>query len=210
MKAQVSVVSVILISGIVISLVGASFMWGMPMVTKRTVVTEYTSAEAFIKKVNDVIIDIANTGAGSETLEIPVGSIKVTPEGVEDPDRNSISLDIITDQPMIFNASKIYLGGAGFEDVTSEVGVYGEASPGVITLSTATVSTGYGISLNIHYRELDTKTSPLKGYKIVLTTDSGGIETGAGKMTISFDKTYTSGTAQNGGPLVVTEIKVSI
>ena len=210
MKAQVSVVSVILISGIVVSLVGASFMWGMPLVTKRTIVTEYTTAENFLEKINDVIVDIANTGAGSESLEIPTGSVRVIPHNAEDVNRNSLMIDMMTDQPMIFNASKVYLGGAGFEDVMSEVGTYGKASPAVMTMSTTPVATGYGVSLQLHYRELDTQTPPLKGYKILLVTESGETEAGSGQMTVSFVRTYTSGTARNGGPLVVTEIKVAV
>lgn len=77
MRGQIAVISVVLISGIIISLVGAAYLWGMPIVEKRTIVTQAQTAENFILQLSDAIIDTANTGAGTRSIDIPFGLVRL-------------------------------------------------------------------------------------------------------------------------------------
>lgn len=208
MKAQVNVISVILISGIIISLVGASYMWGAPLVEKRTTVSDFSNAESFMENVEDTVINIVNTGSGKETLDIPTGSLEVIPDASANPDNNSIILKVQVNQPFVFNTTEVYLGDATFEDVVSEIGTYGESSPSVISLTSETSGTGYIIPIKLHFRELDTKSTPKRGYKIALKT-GGGKQTGTNSLTLSYDGTEKiPGGAANGGDLILTYILV--
>jgi hypothetical protein len=211
MRAQVTVVSAVLISGIIISLVGAAYLWGAPMVEKRTTVTEFQSAENFVEQLDETIISIANSGTGRKTFDIPFGVVKVHPfEGIS-VDSNTIFLEFIVNQPLMFNVSRIYLGGAGFEDVVSEVGDYGESRPSVMTLESERVSTGHNIIFRLHYRELDTDTAPKRGYVIALNKGEDFVTSGNNRLTVSFGGTETkSGAAANEGDLLVTYVDVEV
>lgn len=210
-RAQVSVVSIILISGIIISLVGVSYMWGAPMIEKQTIITEFNSAANFIKNVEDAVVDIVNTGSGTETLEIPIGSMEVLAETYPDPDNNTITLSFGAGQHFVFGEASVYLGDATFEDLLSEVGVYGEASPSIITLDAVPSGPGYVIQMKLHFRELDTTTTPKKGYKIGVKTPGGRRETGVNKIIISYEVPETRfGQAANTGDLVVTNVMVRV
>ncbi len=210
MKGQVSVISVVMISGIVIALVGTAYMWGLPIIEKRSVDTEFNIAKSFVFALNDLTVNMANAGSGRETLDIPNGLVRVVPSGANDPDNNSIIFEFEATQPMIFNQSPVYLGGATFEDVISEAGTYGVSSPGVISMTSRTGSSGYVVAIKLHFRELETKTVPRKGYKILLETGTGTQASGTSELTVSFVKTETQASACCGGagPLVATRIRV--
>lgn len=212
MKAQVSVVSVVLISGIVIALVGTAYMWGLPIIEKRSVVTEFQTAQGFVFSLNDLVVNMANSGAGRESLDIPHGMARVIPSGSSDPDNNSIIFEFDVNQPMIFNQTPVYLGGATFEDVISEEGTYGISSPGVISMTSRRGPSGYIMMIKLHFRELETKTVPRKGYKILLNPGATTAVSGTSEMTISFVKTETQASACCGGagPLLATHIKVDL
>jgi hypothetical protein len=212
MKGQVSVISIILISGIVIALVGAAYMWGVPLIEKRSVMTEFQTAQNFMLGLNDRIVGMANSGAGRESLNLPSGLIRVIPYSSSDPDNNSIILELGVNQPMVFNQTPVYLGGATFEDVISEAGTYGVSSPGVVSMTSVKDPTGYIIRIKLHFRELDTKTVPQRGYKVLLETPTTSMETGTSAAAISFVKTETQQNAccGNAGPLVASTIMVEV
>ena len=210
-KAQVSVISIILISGIIISLVGASYMWGVPLIEKRTIITEFSNGENFVKSANDAVINIVNTGSGKETLDIPTGSVEVIPDSAADENKNSIILNLGINQPFVFGTEDVYLGEASFNDIESEVGVYGESSPSIISLTSKASGTGYIVPIKLHFRELDTVTAPKKGYKIIIKTVDGGKKTGTGKLSISYGGIENlRGQAANGGDLIVTNVLVQV
>lgn len=212
MKGQVSVISIILISGIVIALVGTAYMWGVPLIEKRSVVTEFQTAQNFMLSLSDRIVDMANSGAGRESLNVPSGLIRVIPHSSSDPDNNSIILEFGVSQPMVFNQTPVYLGGATFEDVISDTGTYGVSSPGVVSMTSVKDPAGYIIKIKLHFRELDTKTVPQRGYKVLIDTPTNSMETGTSMATISFVKTETQQNAccGNAGPLVASTIMAEV
>jgi len=204
MRAQIQVISVIMITGILIALVGAAYFWGAPLIEKRTSITEVTIAESFISELNDKIVSIANTGTGEASLDIPSGLVRIIPNDSIDPDNNSVILEFIVKQQMVFPNTVAYLDTNNIE----EVAPYGEALPRVITLRGEKSGTGNKLFIKLHYRELDINLTPVRGYKIALN-EGGEITSGNSKIMISFDRRDTiPNAAVNGGDLIVTYIRL--
>ena len=206
MKAQIQVISIILITGIVISLVGAAYFWGSPLIEKRAAVTEVQIAESFISGLNDRIISIANAGTGEASLDIPHGLVRVIPNDSIDPDNNSVVLEFIIQQQMIFPNTVAYIDTSNIE----EIAPYGEAQPRIITLRGEGAGQGNKLFLKLHYRELDINITPVRGYKIALNDNEQEI-TGNSRITVSFIKrdTIPNGAA-NGGDMIITHISLVV
>jgi len=204
-KAQTEVISLVLISGIVIGLVGVAYMWGIPLISKRTAVTDFLAAEDFVVKLNDKIVDIANSGSGEATLTIPKGLIKVISYGSNDPKNNSLILEVVINQPLILGNSVVLK-----TNVLGENATYGEAEPRIINLSSQSYGSDYKLSFSLHFRELDTRNEPLKGYLIAVQQ---GTVTGTSRVVISYAGTEVNPSgrrAMNGGNLILTKIKVDL
>ena len=205
-KAQAEIITVVLISGIVISLVGVAYMWGIPLITKRTALTEFLSAEDFVVKLNDRIVNIANSGSGEATLTIPKGRIRVIdfdPLNPRDPDRNSIVLETTVSQPLVLGSSVILK-----TNVLGENATYGEAEPRVINLSSESSGSEYKLVFTLHFRELDTRNQPSRGYLIAV---QAGTTSGNSQVTVSYAGTEIKpGASASGGDLVVTKIRVDL
>lgn len=199
-KAQSEVITLVLISGIVISLVGFAWTWGEPMIQKRSVITQFTSAVRFMEDLDKRITDMAGTcsseGACEETLTLPVPGLITLDEA-----SNTITYTFNVEQPLITR------GEVFFNTVDNgTVARYGE-TPGVISLNGQPASTGYTLIFSLRYRELDSS-EPMKGYKIQLMSQSDKLG-GNSKIIISYGSPeIRAGRAQNGGDLVVSKIKV--
>jgi hypothetical protein len=205
-KAQTEVITLVLISGIVIGLVGVAYMWGLPLISKRTAVTDFLAAEDFVVKLNDKIVDVANSGSGEATLTIPKGLIKVRPynqTNFRDPDANSLILEVVINQPLILGNSVVLK-----TNVLGENATYGEAEPRIINLSSQSYGSDYKLIFSLHFRELDTRNEPLKGYLIAVQQ---GTVTGTSRVVISYAGTEVKlGSGANGQDLILTKIKVDL
>jgi hypothetical protein len=201
MKAQTQTLSIVLIAAIVIAMIGLAYAWGMPLIQKRTTITEFSAAQNFILNLDSKITEVANSGSGEFSLDIPNGFVRAIGYGFPDPENNSIILEFTTDQEMVINASSVLIRTASFE----EVGTYGESEPRVIILSSESLGTGYNMRMRLHYRELDTET---RGYIIALNPVT---QTGNREIRVSFDRNLVQpGNASNGGELVLTYVSVKL
>jgi hypothetical protein len=201
MKGQNQVLSIVLVAGIIIAMMGLAYAWGMPLIQKRTTITEFSSAEGFILNLNSKITGIANSGSGEVTLEIPNGNLRAIGYGDADPKNNTIIMEFVTEQSMVINASTVLLKTTSFQ----EVGVYGESEPRIISLTGERFGTGNKMRISLHYRELDTNN---RGYKIALdpVTSSGNK-----KVKVSFIRNeVVEGGAKNGGDLILTHVNIEL
>lgn len=200
MKAQTQAITLVLIAGIVISLVGFAYSWGKPMIDKRSTVTDFTAALKFMEGLDSKIVDMAGTcsysGSCEEVLELPrPGIIRL------DEENNSIVYEFEVYEPLITQGEVL------FNTVDDgDVARYGE-TPGVIKLTGESLGPGvYKLRFTLRYRELDSN-DPFRGYKIELS--GTGIEGGSSKITFYYDGSETrSGAAYNKGNLIVSKIKV--
>jgi len=182
MKGQISAVSIVMISGVVMSLMGAAYFWGVPLIDKQSSGVVFETASTFVLTLNKKIISVANAGGGEDSMEIPSGNIIV------DADSDSIVYEVIISQPLALNNSEVYLGGATFNDVLNSTGTFGEASPSIITFKMEPLGTQYKGIFNITFRPLE---DPPNTYKITLS--SIGSQTGTSRINWRFDKTVEVG-----------------
>lgn len=197
MKAQMQIVSIVLILGIIVVLTGATYFWGKPLIDKRVIITQLASLKEFMNRLDEKIVGMARscTGFCDETLTMLPGSyVKV--------DNNSIILEFAVNYLVMGNES-VPLN----TNVLGMVAPYGETN-GVLTMRQALRGQQYTIIFKLQYRELDTMGFPREGYKIILEP---GAMAGQQKITISFGGTSViPGGAANGGPLTTTTIKIQM
>jgi hypothetical protein len=203
-KLQTEAISIILISGIIITLVGTAYFWGKPLIEKRTTITQLLSIESFMDNLNNKITDMASTCATpqgcEEAINLPVKGLVMVDSG-----DNSIKYNVTVPQGIIISADQIPLNTGNLEDPSA----YGE-TPGVITLRGARTGGQYILQFKLHYRELD-QSMPKKGYRIKL--DKGSVS-GNEKIRFSYQGVNiypgaASGIA-SGGDLIETTIRVDV
>lgn len=206
LKASV-VISFVLVVGIGIALVATAYIWGKPILEKRTTITEFSAVKSFMEDLNRRISDIANSQSGEFSLNIPVGSISVEEYNPGDPPgSNNITLTFSVPQPLILEGGITYLGVTTYSDIINKTGTFGESSPGILSLESERTSQGFFLSMKLHFRELDTED---RGFLIAL---EGGISAaGENRIIVSFDTVQTAPQqAANGGPLELIKIKVTV
>ncbi len=198
-KAQVQAISLVLITGIVMSLAGAAYFWGRPLIEKRSAITDIASAESFILQLNDEILDVArNKGEKSLSIpNLPGSSLLVNDSG------NEVIFNFVSNQPMLKLGDKRMPIPIESEHIET-LGTYGE-SPRIVTLESSAYETQYLMTLRLRYRQLNTDTVPRKGYRIVM--NSGG-KTGNNKVSVSYAGTET--TMVSGVEVLMTNVDVKI
>ncbi|MBM3304223.1 MAG: hypothetical protein FJY76_03925 [Candidatus Aenigmarchaeota archaeon] len=213
---QTEAVSLVLISGIVVSLVGAAYFWGMPLIEKRAASTDFTSASNLITDINKKILSLANAGGGKAEIELSK-PVTLVPAEAQDNNNNSLIVTYGVRQPIIYPSAEggtLYLGATNFGDASESIGVFGQSSPGVITVRQNVMPEGnyYILSTKLWYRQLRTSGAQVKSYVIKLCgdtdiTDCNKQSSGTGKLILSFKSTETI----PGNPdLVVTKIGVKL
>ncbi len=192
--AQADIISIVLISGILIALVGAAYLWGVPLIEKRSTLTQFQTAQDWLSRLDRAITDVASMG-GTVSLDIPFGTVSVLPYDIN----NTITFEFLISQPLIWE--QIYLGQT--VDVFTETGRYGIAQPYILTLSSEPMDTQTKITASLHYRELIDS----KGYRIALL----GSGQGRSRLTISYvNTTRVAGGAANGGDLLLTFVRIDL
>jgi len=207
-KGVVSTISLVLIVLVVLALVAIAYVWGMPLIEKRTSTVNYASAENFMIRLDKAITDIVSAGGGQEEIKIPFGSVIVKPDGLEDPDNNSLIIEFVLPQPLAIDRSVIYIGSVSFSDVDRDTGVYGQSSPGVMTLTTSHIADEFLYRIKLHYRDLETFTAPIRGYKVAVRSSKPA---GASSVVVSFGSTETlPGASPSGGDLTRTFVDINV
>jgi len=198
-KAQVQAVTLVLISGIVIALAGAAYMWGKPMIEKRTTITQFTSAVRFMEDLDRSIVDVARScitpGACEESLTLPITGFMSVDSG-----NNTITYEFVVTQPLITEGEiPLNTGNIG------EVAAYGE-TPGVILMRGDKTEGVYKLRFTLHYRELYNNEQEI-GYKIKLQ----GSGTGTNRILITYSGSETlPNQGWYGGDLVLSKMGVQM
>ena len=203
-KGQTQPITLILITTLLISLLSAAYIWGVPIIQKRTTLSDFNSGANFLDALNERIIGVSNAG-GRQSLEVPAGSLRVVPYDAIDPDNNSVILEIIADQPMLVLGQEVPLRTGSLV----EIGTFGINEPRIITIKEERLTSQYKITFRMHYRELDSVGVQRKGFKIALKT--AGTGAGTEKVTASFDRNIVQpSAAYNGGDLTLSLVNVDI
>jgi len=214
LRGQVQPISAVIITGIVVSLVGVAYFWGVPMMQKQSSMSEYATTERFITDLKNSIEELARSGAGKTSLDLNGRAVTLLPYGDDGEGNNTLVMTFFMEQPLIFPNATLYMGATSFEDI-NYTGTYGEASPAIVKITSAPFGTQYILTAEIIYRELLRNDIPRKGFEIALCparkSSCNTVMKGSNKISMSFDKNIVKPVeAANGGDLVLTYIEIEL
>lgn len=214
-SGQVSPISAVIMTGIVVSLVGIAYIWGIPLIQKRASMTEFSSMERLISDVRDNIEDLSRAGSGEVTIPLTTGLARLVPKRYIGAGNNTLIIEFIVDQPVLLPNTTMFLGATSIEDISLRTGLYGEASPSIVKLSGSKQIHNYLVVTEIIYRELLKETPPKTGYVIALcpegNDDCDDPSSGNSAIRLSFEQNIRkTGAAAHGGDLVETIIRVGL
>jgi hypothetical protein len=203
-RGQVETITIVLIAGIIISLAGAAYFWGRPMMEKRSTLADVSNAKSFIVQLDKDIVETARSG-GTRTLTIPMvsgSSFRINATG------NEILYRFVATQAVldVAEGATVSVPVETFDE--APIGLYG-GSPRIITLEATRSNGEYVMTLRLKYREL--RSDVPRGYEIVL--QDGGSSTTASPSSVSmfFAGTETeSRGSSDGGELTKTLIRVTL
>ncbi|MBI1972004.1 MAG: hypothetical protein HYS53_01760 [Candidatus Aenigmarchaeota archaeon] len=212
MKGQAEVVTFVMLGAVVVSLVGAAYMWGAPLTEKRSSLAESESTRAFFEVLNAEIKEMAQTCTGSCTENVELsqkGLFSVfnyeqyyLDQSAANEYNNSVVLTAAA-------AKNVYALDRWVGINTGNIGGYagfGEQE-GVLLVRMAKNTAGdYTAVYRLWYREVDT---PNKGFRI--DVESGPVQNvTSGRVSISYDGRFViAGGAANGKDLEISRIKVN-
>lgn len=206
-KAQVDIISAIIIVIIALSLFSAAYFWGMPLIQKRQDSALVERAFKYFDPRNPNSIGrrieyVANFG-GEQTFSVDLDGIWILKEYNEPNPENNSLLFIFSSK--VSNVAP-NLGWIPFSPNIQEIGKLGLDESSVIFERADSSGGRYNITLRVWFRELE-NIDGTKGYKINLVKDQAGRTASTSKyLKISRDDIIT--TQENGKTLTITEIKI--
>ena len=159
MKGQ-EVISVILITGILLGLVGSVYLWGVPLIEKNRDISLLESAEEFMRNLNEKIKNVATHG-GRDWIEIPLGRVYF---------ESDIDLNVETENTIYVSGAWIPLGK---NECTKDVGIWGVDDQDVICVLSEEIGNEYETDYKLRYIDLELG---VKTYKIELIGKDSGKE----------------------------------
>lgn len=186
-KAVANVVGIVLAAGIAIALVTSAYLWGSQILDKRDATTKFLVGKNFMDSVQNEIENIVNNQGGEVSLNIPGGSVGLVDyDGTAD--GNNIIYTFDVNQPLVLEGGQVRLDVTSYADFETgtELGTFGESSPGILTIKSTSTSQGFLVDLKLHFREL--LTSETSGVLIAL--EEGGISSeGESRISLSYGGT---------------------
>ena len=210
MRAQSNVISIVIIAGIIVALVGAAYVWAVPLIEKGVTVTDYDVIERFVLDTDKEIVKIANTGSGVLKLEIPKGSMTLNPYSFSGNVNNTLTLDFVVSQPIVMEGGSIPVETGNLE----YVGEYGTTEPRIMMLNRYPDTDKVHLNMTVFYREM--RSDSPKGYIIALcpVSDFENCQTpisGSRYITMSYGETFVvPRSPADGGDITVTKIRVDM
>lgn len=214
LKAQVDIISAVIIIAIAIGLTATAYTWGIPLIQKR----QY---EAIAEKVHNVfdqnkinslpsrIEAVAKAAGAEETFTLDVDGAWILCPGNPPTcgaDNNSIEFTFLS------KASKVAIGQwspltPGATCPVPGSGTLGKDKSSVVCARADRLIEIYNVTYRIYFRELFEETDPNKGYKINLVKDERGSFNSTGKsIRILRGNVFTNVTDNK--TLIITEIKI--
>ncbi len=212
-KGQSEVVTFVMLSGVIVALVGAAYMWGAPLTEKRSSLAESESIASFLDVLDSKIQQIAQTCTGTCTE-----SLDISPKGVFSSfNYEKYYKDLGVNKANEFNNS-IVLNASAARNVYALdrwIGIntgnlnryvnFGEKEGVIMVRMIKTPRNEYESVYKLWYREIDTLN---KGFLIELET--GPIKSATtGKITITYTGRFViANGAANGKDLEISRLRI--
>ena len=145
-KGQSQLIGVVLLTLVMITMIGITYMWGMPLIEKQKDTVRVSNMERFMKELDESVQNVAKNG-GIQKIESPgiPGEVKILDQGIND----MIVAEFQTTGTDIATGTDIYLRGNDLMEVP--IG----AEPGVLkVLSEGMGGDTYGVTISLYYRNL--------------------------------------------------------
>ncbi len=145
-KGQSQLIGVVLLTLIMITMIGITYMWGMPLIEKQKDTVKTSNAERLMKEINEKIQSVMKNG-GTQRIENPnvPGTLSFVDNGTDDIFR----INLQTTGTDIATGKKIYLIGNELEDVPlgSEFGA-------ISVFSEDLGNNNYDVTMELVYRNV--------------------------------------------------------
>ncbi len=202
MKGAAEALSAILVTGILISVVGSVYFWGLPLIQKNKDIATLESAEKFMLNLDNKIKSISNSGGR--------GEVKINVPGILAFDGNALILVIETQGTQYAKNAMIPLGK---NDCNVETGVWGSDEPDTFCVYSQEMSENeFNTTYILGFIQLDTKiSSEIKGpesYRILL--DGLPSRGGEGRTVLIENMGAEKESLQGGRSMVKTKISIKI
>lgn len=214
LKAQVDIISAVIIIAIAIGLTATAYTWGIPLIQKRQheALAEKVHNSFDQNKINSLpskIEFIAKTSGAEETFTLDVNGVWILypADCTSPPDCNSIEFTFLS------KASKVAVGqwssltpGANCTPPIDS-GILGKDKSSVVCARADRLQDIYNVTYKIYYRELFEESDVNKGYKINLIKDDRGSFNSTSKS-IRILRGDVKTEPIGGKTLIITEIKI--
>ncbi len=199
MKGQ-EVLSVILISGILIGVVGSVYFWGVPLIQKNKDINTLENAEDFMRNLNTKIKNVANSG-GRDQIIINVPGL-VAFDGTE------INLVVDTEGVIYATNAEIPLGRNPCTVQPGQQFIFGVNDPETLCVKSQKISPqSYRTTYTLSYIKLES-TGVLRDFQITLK--GGPRRSGSTDNTIIIENKGSASTVQNGITSIQTTVDINI
>ncbi len=201
-RAQVAPVTLIVLMTIMLSLVSAAYVWGLPLIQKREDILEMNNITNFFNLLNSKIDWVAKYG-GTEVIRIKDKGI-FTFYSYDSENGNSIVFNSVSRGSTLIIGKWIPIN----TENSGDIGILGNDEIGIIEMRSDPHDKGYEFSLRLRYRELH---SGDRGYKIELMNPKKIIKTTDGHIIISLENEKIENIKRDGKKitLITKIIKIS-
>ncbi len=202
MKGQSEAISVILISGILIGVVGSVYFWGLPLIQKSKDASTLTNTESFMRNLDSKIKFIANSAGRDQLLVNVPGSLSF------DPQTDIVSLVVNTQGTIYATDAEIPL--ARNPTCTASAGVFALNDPDTLCVKSVKLTDkNYKTTYSLWYLSLN-NTELVRTYKIDLQSTSANTTLGSQGDTLVIENTGTTISTSGGETLIKTGVQISI
>lgn len=151
-KAQVEIISLVLVTGIAVTAIGVAMVWGIPLIQKSQVGPQLTAAENLLTNIENEIKEVAQIG-GQRSVQLSIaGRLEIMQ------DDNSVSYDITTKWANVASdwvpMNDMNLAGVLGTSQNGSLGILGENSAGVIAARAVSSGTEWATTYKLVYRPL--------------------------------------------------------
>ena len=169
MKGQQQIVSAVLLTGILVTIVGSVYLWGIPLIEKNKAVNTLHNAEDFMERLNNKIKFIANNG-GQDTITFNLPGTIVF-DSTKDP--KTIYVVLRTKGSIYSSGGKIPLS----RNITKNTGNWVSTDPeSIYVMSNKTSEDNYINTYGLFFRSLKKRNGDKYLINLTGSTTSAGTD----------------------------------
>ncbi len=211
MRAQTTIISSILLVGIVMGLVGTTYMWGKPMFDKSSSISSYEYSKTKLMEIKKAAVTASKTKDAQQSIPVDTTNLAISIEAgdyaknessILSVHNNAIDFTQTLGMPLVQSDAWIFVDPE--EDNGNFIGSMGSDSAGVLLAR----SDGANTITRLWFRDLYDPTTG-KYYRINLTA-GGSTAASGGQNKITLKSLGTAEVSISGQSYILTNMQASI